>query len=477
MLFESKKMKEERVRRTLEEERQKEVRQQEIDKKKDRENEEKLQQENTCRRLEQERFERELRDKARFEVERLEKERLERERVERRRIEKEKLDRERLERERLEKERLELENEKQKILEQENRKQERQDKISALKEYVKDHSNDEVYKLTTAFVEKFFVDIMIDPWEYLTIATEISLCGNAPNPFSARYTDYLEFKDAIGESEKIFTWYHMDEIDEFYAENKTSFNIVNYVREIDEYKNLVKMLSAYYDIEEEYHSAITWEFIKRCSTEVIGKQWNNDYDEEITLAQCVHKYCTDDLIDKRSNKTIGCFTHYLMLRNLLVDDLGKSYHKLLAMIDEESKVVEMENFRRKLLSPNTKADVVYTIEAIDLMNGVEFEGFVAEIFNESGYKAQVTRASHDQGIDIIAQNKKTKLGIQCKCYSGNVGNKAVQEVAAALKHYGCDKGLVVTNSYFTESAIELAESNNIILWNRDILKQKIIEIF
>ena len=37
--------------------------------------------------------------------------------------------------------------------------------------------------------------------------------------------------------------------------------------------------------------------------------------------------------------------------------------------------------------------------------------------------------------------------------------------------------MVVTNNFFTDSAVELAQSNNIIVWDRDILKFKLEEIF
>ena len=67
--------------------------------------------------------------------------------------------------------------------------------------------------------------------------------------------------------------------------------------------------------------------------------------------------------------------------------------------------------------------------------------------------------------------------IQAKCYSSAVTNKAIQEVVAGLSHYKLDKGIVVTNNYFTDSARELAMSNNIILWDRTMLKEKIAELF
>lgn len=110
----------------------------------------------------------------------------------------------------------------------------------------------------------------------------------------------------------------------------------------------------------------------------------------------------------------------------------------------------------------------------DNMNGAEFEKFCCHLLSKNGFKdVKVTKASGDQGIDILAKNGGSKLGIQCKCYSSNVGNSAVQEVYSGIKYYGCDQGIVITNQYFTASAIELAKSTNIWLWDRNKLNDLI----
>ena len=70
------------------------------------------------------------------------------------------------------------------------------------------------------------------------------------------------------------------------------------------------------------------------------------------------------------------------------------------------------------------------------MDGHEYEYACAQYLKRNGFtKVQVTKASGDQGIDIIATKEK-KYGIQCKYYSGAVGNKAVQEAYAGSKFYG-----------------------------------------
>lgn len=89
---------------------------------------------------------------------------------------------------------------------------------------------------------------------------------------------------------------------------------------------------------------------------------------------------------------------------------------------------------------------------------------------KNGYEdVSLTKGSGDQGIDIIAYRDNIKYGIQCKCYSSDIGNSAVQEVFAGKAFYKCNIGIVLTNRHFSPAAIQLAESNGIVLWDRNVL--------
>jgi restriction system protein len=77
-----------------------------------------------------------------------------------------------------------------------------------------------------------------------------------------------------------------------------------------------------------------------------------------------------------------------------------------------------------------------------------------------GYSTQRTKATGDQGIDIIAEGKGRRLGIQCKGYEASVGNHAVQEAYAGKEFYQCDSCAMITNSSFTRGAVDLATSVN-----------------
>ena len=93
------------------------------------------------------------------------------------------------------------------------------------------------------------------------------------------------------------------------------------------------------------------------------------------------------------------------------------------------------------------------------MNGYEYEYACAEYLRRKGFSdVRVTKASGDQGADILARRRKITYAIQCKYYAKPVGNKAVQEVYAGATYYGCDRAMVITNQTFTRGARELADS-------------------
>lgn len=125
---------------------------------------------------------------------------------------------------------------------------------------------------------------------------------------------------------------------------------------------------------------------------------------------------------------------------------------------------------------NGGADLYYKIEDIDFMSGLEFEKFLFYFFVLQGYECTLTPSTNDQGLDLIAKKDDVTYGIQAKRYVENVGNKAVQEVIAGALYYKCDKKIVITNSYFTTSAIELAKEVGVDLWDRNYL-DKALSIF
>ena len=108
------------------------------------------------------------------------------------------------------------------------------------------------------------------------------------------------------------------------------------------------------------------------------------------------------------------------------------------------------------------------------MEGHDFEYYCAELLKNNGfYNVSVTQGSRDQGIDVLAEKGGVKYGIQCKCYSSDIGNKAVQEAFSGCRYYNCHVPVVMTNRYFTRQAKDLAQKTNVLLWDRNILNKYI----
>ena len=109
---------------------------------------------------------------------------------------------------------------------------------------------------------------------------------------------------------------------------------------------------------------------------------------------------------------------------------------------------------------------------VDKMAGLEFEHYCADLLEKNGFtEVQVTQASGDYGVDILAKKDGITYAIQCKRYSSPVGIKAIQEIYAGKDYYDCMVGAVMTNQYFTNNAIEAAKKLKVLLWNRDYLER------
>ncbi|MEP0763965.1 MAG: restriction endonuclease [Chloroflexota bacterium] len=111
------------------------------------------------------------------------------------------------------------------------------------------------------------------------------------------------------------------------------------------------------------------------------------------------------------------------------------------------------------------------LEDVDYMPGHTFERYVARLLQSQGYKTIVTKGSGDFGVDIVAQRYAVRYAVQCKRQFDDISRRAVSDAVAGKYQYGCSEAIVVTNSYFTSGAVELANSTGCILVDRDTLAE------
>jgi restriction system protein len=111
-----------------------------------------------------------------------------------------------------------------------------------------------------------------------------------------------------------------------------------------------------------------------------------------------------------------------------------------------------------------------SMTAIDAMNGVEFEDYVATRLRRAGWQVRFTAAVGDYGVDLIAEKGGQSVAIQCKRHGKSIGVAAVQQVVSGALHHGCTRSIVVSNQEFTTAAKQLAFTHRCQLIGRRTLQ-------
>lgn len=108
------------------------------------------------------------------------------------------------------------------------------------------------------------------------------------------------------------------------------------------------------------------------------------------------------------------------------------------------------------------------------MSGHEFEHWVAGVLKANGWKADVTPASNDGGIDIIAQQPEEggysdAIAIQCKHYKKPVGVAHIRQLQGARGGYTYAM-MIATNGLTQPAYIEAKENQIVVLTLNDLLE-------
>lgn len=82
----------------------------------------------------------------------------------------------------------------------------------------------------------------------------------------------------------------------------------------------------------------------------------------------------------------------------------------------------------------------------------EFEHATAKLFRSKGYKAEVTQASSDGGIDVILKFKGQTFLVQCKQHKAKVGVTTVRELNGVVAGHGAAGGYLIVGSGVTKQA-------------------------
>ncbi|CAK1878901.1 restriction endonuclease [Vibrio crassostreae] len=252
---------------------------------------------------------------------------------------------------------------------------------------------------------------------------------------SSSLTEAIEINDDVKFFSLISTVVESVLIERFIAGNFESLR--------KDYKRLVKVDS--YGIEDSKR------WFKKLS-EIVDELIYDDYSS--ILHSCAGK-CDSLKVFMDADKT----------------ELKETQSSLLEALDSYFRI-EL-NYRLELESIDNEGLGIESDEHFEVIeDGYDYEFKVAEFINasESIWDAEVTQGSGDQGVDVVVEGQSgVTIAIQCKYYEQPVGNKAVQEAYAGRAFIDADFAFVVTNSTFTNSAIELSDKIGVKLIHHDDL--------
>ena len=200
---------------------------------------------------------------------------------------------------------------------------------------------------------------------------------------------------------------------------------------------------------------------------------NSVFDKEIfmVMGEIIFDNKIDDTYDSLPADEVIDYLNVMENLKIISYDDRKNKYDILVSKEEFYQICEC--------IPNSFANTNYEDTGIDYseadfdnMSGIEFEKYCAHILSKNGFiEIKITPASGDHGIDILAQKDGITYAIQCKCYSDNVGNAAVQQAHTGKSLYHKDIAVVLTNRYFTSQTIEDAKALGVKLWDRDKLEE------
>ena len=165
------------------------------------------------------------------------------------------------------------------------------------------------------------------------------------------------------------------------------------------------------------------------------------------------------------------------------DNLNQIYALLLNYKEELAKQekIRMEKLaQNEIIRQQQETDYfrrIKNLEEIQKISPKQFEKLVAKLFKKMGYDVSLTKASGDEGIDIIlSRNGKTSI-VQGKRYSGTVGQPVARDLYGSMIHNRAEEAYLITTGIFSLPAqtwasvkpIHLVNGKMLIEWIETIL--------
>ncbi|MBG0788558.1 MAG: restriction endonuclease [Anaerolineaceae bacterium] len=107
-----------------------------------------------------------------------------------------------------------------------------------------------------------------------------------------------------------------------------------------------------------------------------------------------------------------------------------------------------------------------TLEDLMALSPDDFEALIAKLFDAYGHQTVVMGGNGDHGVDVVVTTTEgEKWIVQCKRYSGSVGEPIVRDLYGTLLHEDAQKAYLITTGGLTRQAVAWAEGKPIVLYD------------
>lgn len=198
-----------------------------------------------------------------------------------------------------------------------------------------------------------------------------------------------------------------------------------------------------------------------------------DRDIFLCIGEIIFDKGVDDVYDSMNEDELLDYLDILEKFKIISYNPSTNEYNITSTKDEFLNICECipQSFSNKKYEVQ---DQDYQNKNYDEMSGLEFERYCGYLLQKNTFTdIKITQASGDHGIDILAEKAGISYAFQCKCYSDNVGNDAIQQAHTGKCLYHMDIAVVITNRYFTQQAQDEAKQLGVKLWDRDKLNELI----
>lgn len=105
------------------------------------------------------------------------------------------------------------------------------------------------------------------------------------------------------------------------------------------------------------------------------------------------------------------------------------------------------------------------------LRGTKFERALANLYKKMGYSVQQTKASGDEGIDLILSKEDKTTVVQCKGYAKPIGISAARDLYGTMIHCKADSAVLacpagftkVVENFVTDKPIQLISADDLVM--------------